>query len=164
VKLLKDIASQLRVSEPILTAKVTDEGVFFCLKEKYDPTTIEFDDPMLKFIARHYHETLRLEKRCLVQTTNLDAVYFELIHYFSCLYADLTPLKNPQQSKVFKLLQQLKESQPLRENDDERMCEGLIELYRYIYPNRQLKTHCDNTLAILELMMEKYEEQTNTHQ
>jgi hypothetical protein len=155
VKILEDIAKQFAVSKPVFVAEMHDEGeaVYFVVNSipAYDADS--FEDPVTKMIARRFSQSFNANERRFVRTTHTGGVYYDIVDSISSFYEEHSQLKNPKQSRLYKWLRSV--------NYDHTAAEGFIALYRYI-AKHDTGIRCSpdviaNTLAILEMMREKYE-------
>jgi hypothetical protein len=156
---LKDIAASFGSSEPVFEIKINIHGELeFILKNKYVPH--KSDDPIQNLVVDLWRETLNKAEGRFESYVNIDYVYADILHLIQDVLQNISPLKNPKQSILYKWLQ-------------ERHCDsagyngplsvGFIALYRYIIWNGISGTrdtenpHAKNVLTVLELMREKHE-------
>lgn len=160
IKLIADVASKFGVSKPIYCGNISRDGdeVSFRLKKEYVPTNPCPTDPIGDLVAKSYTENLHHDRAKFIQTTHLPSVYKDIMTCFLEFFEDRAPLKNPRQSKVYKWLK------TMQNGYNHPSGEGFIALYRYLNKPNPVDADLQNVLAILELMREKYEDTTSSHQ
>jgi hypothetical protein len=163
MKLLDEIADQFGTSSPVFEAIINNDNqwVEFRLKTVYKPNIKMIVDPVAKVVAQHYQE--KIEGRKIVQCTDTDGAYRDIMEELADFYKNYSPLKNPKQSTLYKWLSRMEREY------NHPAAEGFIKLYRYLHDDRSPTTSertANNILAILELMREKYDEgdDKNSHQ
>lgn len=160
---LAEIADRFGVSEPVFKITLDATGdIQYTVKNRYKPH--ESDDPVERLVAETYTENLDKRAGKFIAHVDLNRAYATITNTVLEIVVDASTLKNPKQSKLYKWLC---EREPLYHNP---AAEGYIALYRYIVANDIVGTrdntnpHARNVIAILELMKEKYEDKTNSHQ
>ena len=158
MSVFRDIAAQFGVSKPIYTGNLDSDGtsIRFELKDQYDPSTElkdEGEDPIKSIIAKLYRESYSRSKRKFEHSFTPDDALNIILGDITKTYKEISPLKNPKQSRLFKWLHSVP-----RGITNNPSTEGFIGLFRYIRATKLTKgdSHAANVLAILEMMREKY--------
>lgn len=158
---LKEIHNKFGHSKAIFRKTHNDgKSITFECSGKYDPKSADLDhsDPAVKMMVECYSEYF--DKQSLYEALDnsgrvLQNMFFAIKEAF--LYA--SPLKNPQQSKLYKWLEFGTINHPNNR-------EGIVALYRYMAKNTDSSRrfeggpnnpHAKNLVAILEKLKEKYE-------
>lgn len=155
---LQDLARVFKVSKPVFTLRLANEDTRVCsqLKEKYDPfVDARLDpDPVVMILAGNYRENYVKSSRKMVANINIDETYSSIMRKIIEFYHIKSPLKSPGNSHLAKWLRSV------QNRINEPYSKPVLNLYRYMH-SIQHKPKNDpnvlNVLAILQLMMEKYE-------
>lgn len=159
------LATKFGHSEPVYVLntidRYDDQGATrmeLVLKNPYDPDSETRDlDPVMQLLAGAYSETFNSRTGAFESCIDLKRVYDNILAMCTKVLANVSPLKNPKQSKLYNWMSNYEG----KYNDPSAV--GFIALYRYIYVNNVVATrnksdpHAKNFIAILELMREKYE-------
>jgi len=155
---LEQLSKIFKSSKAVFTITSTrdDNRVEFDLQTQYDPNTeLNLDqDPVLQLLAYTHRESFSKEKQCMVGRTDPRVAYNKIEQEIRDFHLLKSPLKQPGQSTLGKWI---RNSFP--GNHSEHSI-GVIHLYRYIkehWNESKDGPNVQNAMAILELMMEKYE-------
>jgi hypothetical protein len=162
---VQEIFDKLGQSEPVFVGEIRDGDLVFVLKNEYDPKTADVDhsDPVANLVVSNYRESFDKHGKCFTKSDRaIEIAQREVFNFVKRAFVQASPLKNPQQSKLYKWFEFGKI------NSLERR-QGLIALYRYVNAHIDKRTsrfdggpdsvHAKNLVAILEKMKEKYEQQ-----
>ena len=157
----EEIASKFGVSKAIFGVGLdTNDSsrINIYVKNPYSPSIdIKADgDPLERLVASVYRERYDNVSMKFEHAFSGDDAYYTIISDMIKTYKEISPLKNPKQSKLFRWLHSVPKS--ITNNPS---AQGFIGLYRYIRTNRthmrRGSEHASNVLAILEMMRHKYE-------
>ena len=152
MRTISEITEKHSTSRPIFQGKLTASGdVRFEVMDKYNPEP-QTSDPVENLACSMFNETFNLCQKRFNKDNYERKVMEEILYKILSIYSANSGLKNPQQSKMYKFVKYDLTNLVSRY---ENVSEGMISLYRYIYPN-QLENkilndaHKANFLAILE--------------
>ena len=161
---LEKIEEAFSVSKAVfIGAKAEGGDIEFTVKTPYDPMSAKLDhtDPVVKRMVESYSENFnRYEGRYNLNSCK-DRVWGIILRALSTAYINASPLKNPIQSKTYKWF-----VNDIDRHGDDRLREGLLELYRYVithttgefrFYNGSDNPHAKNLVAIVEKLRDKYE-------
>lgn len=161
---IKAMFDEFGVSEPIFKVTLSEDKSYLSLKplNKYRPSLEGVTDPVRILAINHYSEQYSTwDKRFHKKDQSL-AVYRAICSAVNKIYLQNSPLKSPKQSKIYRWLRSLSDS------NNAAIQNGIITLFRYAYKNgaresssfsfplRSKDPHAINFLTVLEKMMNKY--------
>lgn len=159
---LREAFDKFGTSKAVFVGRKGDGGIYFELKEQYDPRAQE-GDVVANLVATHYSENFDKQAGYFVKQEGcMDAAARAMFVGIRKAFSNASPLKNPEQSKLYRWMDCDKMTGSLARR------EGLISLFRYVRANTDGEhfrfeggsdnIHAKNLVAILEKMKEKYEQ------
>jgi hypothetical protein len=154
------IADSLGSSKPIFKIIHKDGDLRFNLKDRYSPP--DSTDPVHQLVVSQYSESLDKVGKRYIPNVDTSYVYSIMKEKIQNVVKNCIPLKNPKQSKLYRWLYS---GFPGYHEDASAI---VISLYRYIVNNNLVGStdaanpHAKNVIGILELMREKYEDNSSS--
>jgi hypothetical protein len=160
---LLDMQEKFGTSRPVfLGVKNPHSGeIEFSCSDPYDPVSVDLDktDPVVTLMINNYSEQFDPQDKVYTKLDRREGVLRDMHVNLKSALINALPLKNPQQSKLYKWYGSHFEHMV-------NVQDGFIALYRYVASHTDSKfrfnedsenPHAKNLVAIIEKMKEKYE-------